>query len=234
MSAGQRAQWAARRSGLPSGGTRRWRAILEAGAVRTLAALPQGLTARLAGAPTMIDGQRLDPEVQLALGLLALASEQPLETLSPAQARAQVSRDASLFQGPPIPLRATEELTIPAGHGPIPARLHVPEPAPGEGGLLVYFHGGGFVVGDLDSHDNTCRFLASQAGVRVLSVHYRRAPEHPFPAAAEDALTAFLFACGEAHVLGAEAGRIAVGGDSAGGNLAAVVAQQARTGDTPP
>ena len=88
--------------------------------------------------------------------------------------------------------------------------------------LLVYYHGGGWVIGDLDTHDSACRFLAAHTGVAVLSIDYRLAPEHPFPAAVEDALAAFAWADAHADELGADPARIAVGGDSAGGNLAAV------------
>jgi acetyl esterase len=91
--------------------------------------------------------------------------------------------------------------------------------------LLVYFHGGGFVTCDLDTHDNSCRFLARQSGVRVLAVDYRRAPEHPFPAAVDDAAAAFDDVVGHAADYGADPARVGVGGDSAGGNLAAGVAQ---------
>src|SRR5581483_5029605 len=101
-------------------------------------------------------------------------------------------------------------------------------PAP----LTVYFHGGGFVIGDLDTHDEPCRFLCRHAGVDVLSVAYRCAPEHPFPAAVEDAMAAFAWARANASALGADSGRVSVAGDSAGATIAAVVAQEART--TPP
>ena len=128
-------------------------------------------------------------------------------------------------------MSAVEDLRIGAQLG---ARLYVPpgvrEPSP----LLVYFHGGGFVCGDLDTHDSVCRFLAREAAVRVLSIDYRLAPEHRFPAAIEDGLEAFRFAGEQAESLGADAARIAVGGDSAGGNLAAAVAQLARDADSPP
>ena len=93
--------------------------------------------------------------------------------------------------------------------------------------LLVFFHGGGFVIGDLDTHDEPCRMLCRHAGVQVLSVDYRLAPEHPFPSAVRDALAAFRWAVAHASELGADAERVAVGGDSAGGNLSAVTAQLA-------
>lgn len=109
--------------------------------------------------------------------------------------------------------------------GGVPSRLYRPTAATGTG-LLVYYHGGGWVIGGLDSHDNVCRSLAVRSGHAVLSVDYRLAPEHPFPAAAEDALCALRWAHENAAELGIDPDRIAVGGDSAGGNLTAVVAQQ--------
>jgi acetyl esterase/lipase len=126
----------------------------------------------------------------------------------------------------PLPI-PTREIAVPAGHGDIPATLYIPAGLPEPSGLLVYFHGGGFSVGSRTSHDPVARYLAGHAGVRVLSVEYRRAPEHPFPAAVEDAIAAFEHAHRHAADLGADPGRVAVGGDSAGGNLAAVTAQQA-------
>ncbi len=109
--------------------------------------------------------------------------------------------------------------------GGVPARLYRPTSATGTG-LLVYYHGGGWVIGGLESHDNVCRSLAVRSGHAVLAVDYRLAPEHRFPAAAEDALCSLRWAHENADELGIDANRIAVGGDSAGGNLAAVVAQQ--------
>jgi acetyl esterase len=192
--------------------------------VRGLAALPDGVLRLLVGRPLVLDGQRLHVESQLGLKLLALAGEKELAQSTAAEARARVARDASTFEGPKVEVASVSQITVQGADGPLDARLYVPpggaEPAP----LLVYFHGGGFVVCDLDTHDNVCRFLARQAGVRVLSVDYRLAPEHPFPAPADDAVAAFRFAIEHAGELGADPTRIAVGGDSAGGNLAAVVA----------
>ena len=112
--------------------------------------------------------------------------------------------------------------------GPIPARLYTPEGAATPSGLLVYFHGGGFVIGDLETHDGHCRRLAHYSGQRVMAVDYRLAPEHPFPAGHDDALAATRWAFDHAADLGADPARIGVGGDSAGGNLAASVALDLR------
>src|SRR5205085_5877177 len=108
--------------------------------------------------------------------------------------------------------------------GDLRARLYVPTRATARSPLLVYFHGGGWAYGDLDSHDPVCRFLSERSGVRVLSVDYRLAPEHPFPAAYEDALAAYRWVVENAASIGADVTRLGVGGDSAGGNLAAVTA----------
>jgi acetyl esterase len=112
--------------------------------------------------------------------------------------------------------------------GPIRSRLYRPLGTPQTGPLLVYFHGGGWVVGSIESHDRACALLACEAGVKVLSVEYRLAPENPFPAAADDALRAWKAVIAEPGRFGTETGRIAVGGDSAGGNLAAVLCQDLR------
>jgi acetyl esterase len=200
------------------------RARCESLIVRALAGLPHRLLRGLVGRPVTIDGQELQVEVQLALKLLALAGDPPLETLGVAEARTRIADDARSFAGPKLPVARVEEITVPGAAGPLGGRLYVPDGAGERSGLLVYFHGGGFVVCDLETHDNTCRFLAREAGMRVLAVDYRRAPEHPFPAAIDDALAAFRFAASHASELGADSARVAVGGDSAGGNLAAGVA----------
>jgi acetyl esterase len=128
-----------------------------------------------------------------------------------------------------------QSVEIPGPAGTIGARLYVPPGALRSRPLLVYYHGGGWVIGDLDTHDNPCRFLAANSGAAVLSVDYRLAPEHPFPAAVEDAWAAHAWAAGNAGELGCDPTRIAVGGDSAGANLAAAVCLQARDeGARPP
>jgi acetyl esterase len=173
----------------------------------------------------VIDGQKLDVELQLILRLMKLAGEPELDELTVSDARQRITHDAAAFAGPTIEVASTTNVTVDGAEGPLAARLYVPLVTNSAGPLLVYYHGGGFVVGDLDTHDNLCRFLARQAGVTVLSVDYRLAPEHQFPTPFDDAVAAFRFAVEHADDLGADPARIAVGGDSAGGNLAAGVAQ---------
>ena len=209
------------------------RARLEAGVARTLARLPHGLLQALLGRPVVVDGQRLNVEVQLVLKLLELGNTPPLDRLSVEQARAQIVAEARYFRGREVPVARVDNLPIPGGGGEIAGRLYVPHERNAGGGLLVYFHGGGFVVGDLETHDNTCRFLAHEASVSVLAVDYRRAPEHRFPAATEDAWAAFRYAVDHAAELGAAPHRVAVAGDSAGGNLAAGVALRAAAEGAP-
>jgi acetyl esterase len=201
--------------------------------VRAATGLPIRLLRVLLGRPIVVDGQELDVEVQLILKLLALAGDAPLETLDVSEARARIGKDARRLAGPQLALARVEELTLPGPAGAMRARLYVPDGNPQCGGILVYFHGGGFVICDLETHENTCRFLAREAGVGVLAVDYRRAPEHPFPAAIEDAVAAFAFAAEHASELGGDAARVAVGGDSAGGNLAAGVALLTAAADGP-
>ena len=135
------------------------------------------------------------------------------------------------FAGPQMHV-GVSDLSIPGPAGPIPARHYRPatsDPAP----LVVFYHGGGWVIGDLDTHDPLCRLTCRDAGVHVLSIDYRLAPEHPAPAAVDDAYAAFKWAYEHAAELGAIPGKVAVGGDSAGGNLAAVVSQLARDDGRP-
>jgi acetyl esterase len=153
--------------------------------------------------------------------------------MSVADARTQIGALASLLTGPKLPLERVEELTIPGPAGDLAARLYAGAPDQDAGGLLVYYHGGGHVVGTLDTHDSACRFIATHAGVGVLMVDYRLAPEHVYPAAVDDSVAALAWASENAERLGFDPARIAVGGDSAGGNLAAVVALAAKAGEAP-
>ena len=192
----------------------------------TALGLPEGIQRRLAGAPVALDGQQLATDTQLMLKLKKVAKIPPAETLPLEEARAATRHEAGIAGGD-MPIGEVRDL-VAAG---LPARLYVPSTTTGEDPLLVFFHGGGFYVGDLDTHDAPCRVLAEQAGVRVLAVEYRLAPEHQFPAAHDDAEAAYHWACDHARELGASPTRIGVGGDSAGGNLAAATAiHAARTG----
>ncbi|MCU0258565.1 MAG: alpha/beta hydrolase [Solirubrobacteraceae bacterium] len=201
---------------------------IEAAALRRLLALPRGAMQLLAGEPVELDGQRLETEIQLLLRVMAADPRPAMETLPPDGARESIRHAAGSVAGAPIALARITETTVQGAEGALPARLYVPrealaEPAP----LLLYFHGGGWVVGDLDSHDATCRLLARTAGVRVLAVDYRLGPEHRFPAAPDDALAALRHVHAHAGDYGADPARIGVGGDSAGGNLSAATALQA-------
>jgi acetyl esterase len=168
----------------------------------------------------------LDPQVRTLLDQLAAGGVKPLESLSVAEARAFMD-SMRLLHGAPTPLPVVRDITIERPAGTIPARLYRPR----EGGLLpllVYFHGGGWVIGNLETHDDVCRDLAAKGACAVLSIDYRLAPEHRYPAAADDCYAATEWAAARATVLGIDPGRLAVGGDSAGGNLAAVVSLMAR------
>jgi acetyl esterase len=190
--------------------------------------LPPRIQVRLSGKPPItIDGDTLAPEVQLGLAVLGLRREPALETLPPRVARDDRRRLAAVYAGRRMDVGAVEDLELPGGAGPLRARHYAPRELGDPHPLLVYYHGGGFTYGDLETHDGTCRLLCRHAGAHVLAIDYRLAPEHPFPAAVEDARAALAWACANARGLGADPGRVGVSGDSAGGNLAAVVAQLA-------
>ena len=196
-----------------------------------LAALPRPLARVLAGRPVRVDGQQLDVQVQLAIRFERLLGG--WEPRPATEARAHRLHEAMVFRGPTIEVGRVRDLELPGPAGPIGARLYEPATGSAPPPLVVYFHGGGHVIGDLDTHDQPCRFLARETPAVVLAVDYRLGPEHRFPAAVEDALAAFRWAHAEAATLGADPARIAVAGDSAGGNLAAVVAQLTAAEDGP-
>lgn len=187
----------------------------------------------LGGRRVTLDGNTLDTTLQLVLGVQNASGVSGLVASDDVTvARAQLRALAKKID-PAIAVDVAE-LTVPGPDGDLGARHYAPPGGTGGEPLLVFFHGGGFVVGDLDTHDALCRLLCRDAGVHVLSVDYRLAPEHKAPAAGEDCYAAYRWAVAHAADLGADAARIAVGGDSAGGNLATVVCQTARaTGDVP-
>ncbi|HEV2301344.1 MAG TPA: alpha/beta hydrolase [Stellaceae bacterium] len=169
----------------------------------------------------------LDPDAEQVLELVRLSGRPRFEEVSPEEARALFLAGRKVFAPEPAPVAEIRELAAPGpGGAAIPLRLYRPR----EGVLptLVYYHGGGWVVGDLDTHDTLCRHLANAADCAVLAVDYRLAPEYKFPAAVEDAWAALEWAAENAAALSTDRERLAVGGDSAGGNLAAVTSLLAR------
>ncbi|XQM34018.1 Alpha/beta hydrolase fold-3 domain-containing protein [Cupriavidus sp. H19C3] len=175
--------------------------------------------------------QALDAQVAQLLDMIARAKRPPLHTFDPIDARIAYDKSAPILDIAPLPVHATEDLRVTARDGhQIPVRLYAPrapswtDPMP----LLVYFHGGGFTVGSIQSHDALCRKLGVEADCLVLSVDYRLGPEWRFPTAAHDAFDVMHWVFAEAARLGADASRIALGGDSAGGTLAAACAIEAR------
>jgi len=171
------------------------------------------------------------PQIAKALDALAKANLPPIHTLSPDAARELMGAMSRARGGEPTPVRQTKDRRIPGPAGGIPVRIY--QPYERATGALVYYHGGGHVIGDLDTHDKICRNLCVGADAVVVSVDYRMGPEHRFPAAVEDAWAALQWTAGAAAELGAPAGRLAVAGDSAGGNLAAVAALMARDAGGP-
>ena len=191
----------------------------EALVLKTALALPEPIQ-RLAAGPALVrQGQTLATDNQLTLRLMRVTREPSLEALPIPEARRLLRRQTEVSGGRQ-PIGAVRDM--PVGHRS--GRLYVPTGATSPGPLLVFFHGGGFVYGDLDTHDPACRFLSERSGVRVLSVDYRLAPEHPFPAAHDDCVASYRWVVEHAESLGADPARLAVGGDSAGGALAATTA----------
>ena len=194
---------------------------------QALDSLPPAVQVRLSGRPAVqVDGEMLAPEVQLALAMLERRREPPPETLPPAEARRRRRRLSAVYAGKPTTVGAVTDLEL-DGEVSLRARHYAPAEPGHPHPLLVYYHGGGFTYGDLETHDGVCRILCRHGGAHVLAIDYRLAPEHPFPAAVEDARAALRWAFANAAALGADSTKVGVGGDSAGGNLAAVVAQLA-------
>lgn len=168
----------------------------------------------------------LDPATEGFLQMLASQEAKSFSDLPPPESRVAFGKLCAMT-APTTPTEVgVRDLQLDMGGRQLAARLYTPE---GEGPLpvLVYYHGGGFVIGSVEDYDPVCRELCKRSGFVVLSVEYRLAPEHPFPAASDDACAALDWVAEHATEIGADAGQVVVGGDSAGGNLAAVVAQYA-------
>ncbi len=194
---------------------------------RAIFRLPAPLLARVAGRMPEVPGQALDLKLGFLLRATAALRLDTIEHLSPGAARARSGRSLRLLAGRRPAGVSVQERTMPGPGGPLQLRIYTPgqvvRPAP----AILYLHGGGFVIGDLDTHDAPCAYLAHESGCVVVSLAYRLAPEHRFPAAVDDALAGFRWLADHADALGLDPARLAVGGDSAGGNLAAVIAQLA-------
>jgi acetyl esterase len=205
--------------------------------LRIVCGLPGGLNRAIFGAPPRIDGQQLATEMQALRRLANLVRDESASAygkLSPQQGRARIRAGAAAVAGPKHSEPTAFDMAIPGSEGMIPARFYEPHEIGLENRpLIVYFHGGGWTIGDLDTCDSVCRFLALNTPATVLSVGYRLAPEHPFPAAVEDAWAAYRWAALDNARLGVDPARIAVAGDSAGGNLAAAVSLRARDEEGP-
>jgi acetyl esterase len=199
-----------------------------------MTALPPRTQVKLSRkAPVQLDGLTLEPDVQLLLALMARRRDPPIESFPPPVAREVVRRQSDLYAGREVPVGEVRDLQIDGAVGPIGARHYAPAEAGGPQPLIVYYHGGGFVICDLETHDAPCRLLCRHAGAHVLSVDYRLAPENPFPASVDDCQAALHWAFEHVEELGADPSRIAVAGDSAGANLATVVCHLARKGESP-
>lgn len=188
---------------------------------------------RTAKYPAAMARHLLTPTMAALLDRIRRAQRVPMRAMSVPQAREAYATGAEVLDLPRVPLPRVEDLRVPIGDGThIDARLYGPvtgTPLP----CLLYLHGGGFVIGGLETHDSLCRQLAHRSGGAVLSLDYRRAPEHRFPTAVDDTWTALRWLHGEGSALGVDASRLAIGGDSAGGTLAAVGALLARDAGLP-
>jgi len=203
--------------------------------LRAALGLPERVQRILLRKPVVIDGQTLAAETQLMLKLQELTDQPGLAMLDDLEEnRVQVVVQGQMVGGRQ-PIGGVRELLVDGGDAPIGARLYLPSSRLRDDRVptLLFIHGGGHGLGNLDSHDGACRFLAERSGVQVLSIDYRLAPEHPFPAAVDDCFAAYQWLVKNADQLNADPELLAVGGDSAGGNLAAATAIQAAEAGLP-
>ena len=196
------------------------RIAVEHQVLRAALTLPEPVQRVLAGRPVEMDGRRLSTEIQLVLRLLRVEKDSCLGERRLDRARALAVAQGMTASGRPR-IGAVHDLSVDGAEGQLAARLYVPTTRLGSRTIptLLWFHGGGMALGDLESHDGGCRHLAEHSGVQVLSVAYRRPPEDPFPAAVHDCFSAYQWLVKHADAVDADAERLAVGGDSAGGNL---------------
>lgn len=202
-------------------------------AMRLTFRLPDPVKRRIAGPAVQIDGLTLGLDAQLLTEMSRRIGFSLVVNESPEESRAAMENGRYTLEGPRYKDIARENLAIDTTHGDLHATVYTPSHLSAPAPLLVFFHGGGWAIGSRNSYDSLVSFLAHHAQVKIMSVDYRLAPEHPFPAAFEDAVAAFEHAHRHADDLGVDRARIAVGGDSAGGQLAAVLAQVAARGEGP-
>jgi acetyl esterase/lipase len=175
----------------------------------------------------------LDPDAERVLAMIAAAGRLPIQALPLQDAREGYRASRKALTPDPPHVAHVEEVTAPVPNGSIPLRHYRGLGTSGKLPVLMFMHGGGFCIGDRDTHDYVCRKIANGAQCGVISVEYRLAPEHKFPTAIEDCAAAVHWASKQAQMLGIDQQRLAVGGDSAGGNASAVLAHMARDGDVP-
>ena len=188
------------------------------------------------GRRTQIDGNTLDAKAQLICSVVNRVRASTTEEITPEISRTQLATFSKVLGGGPTPVDDVTDMTVPGPAGEMPARLYRPRNAKsGPLPILVFYHGGGWIQGDIDTHDEPCRKIANASGGLVLSIYYRLAPEHKFPAGVDDCLAGFRWVRDHGNDIGADTNHIAVGGDSAGSNLSIVVCQElARLGETGP
>lgn len=199
---------------------------LEAFITRAIMKTPAFLKRKIVGEPLVIDGQTLDLDMQFFIKLLAWAKQPPLETLPLEEARKIADEGALIVGGKMRPMKSVKDLAIKSQDYNLPLRIYYPFSEEAALPIVVFFHGGAGYMGSLDLYNTPCSYFAETAACVVVSVGYRLAPEFKFPTAVEDAITAVRWVKDNAEQFGADARRIALSGDSAGGNLAAVATAQ--------
>jgi acetyl esterase len=172
-----------------------------------------------------VDGQVLEPQIALLLQMMDKLKIPTVDQMPLAEGRRSMVEQAGILSAPSNPMQQVETVHATTDVGVVPIRVYTPQQVPSLAPALVYYHGGGWVIGNLDSHDSVCRYLADKVKCVVFSVDYRLAPEHRFPAALDDSLAAYRWVQQQASAFAIDPKRVAVGGDSAGGNLAALVCQ---------
>jgi acetyl esterase len=195
-------------------------------AFRLLMKMPRDTLRRIAGVPIVVEGQTLDVQTQIMLGAMRRLRVVQPEVVEVARQQMDADREAVEIEAPEMAME--RDILVPGPGGTMRARVYGPKTSRGTPGMLVYFHGGGFVTGSIISHDAPLKLLAHESGVIIAAIDYRLGPEAKFPAAIDDALAAYTWARAHADDFGASRARVGVGGDSAGGNMSAVVCHLAR------